>query len=254
MQTEIILGVRFFTGPFEEAVERAMAGAFVNAPSGPGLAGDLVRSPVYRAALLGADMNLTDSGAMVLLWRAFTRRTVPRYSGLRFIRALLEAPALKQPGATFWIMPSEDEQARNLAWLGDRGFAVGPDDCFLAPRYGPGEITEPALIERLRARRPRVVILAIGGGVQERLGWYLRRELADTPGRPGILCLGAAIAFLTGGQAPIPVWADRARLGWLIRLVSSPRRYYPRYREALGLVPLLWRYRDRLPPMQAIGD
>jgi UDP-N-acetyl-D-mannosaminuronic acid transferase (WecB/TagA/CpsF family) len=87
-------------------------------------------------------------------------------------------------------------------------------------------------------------MLAIGGGVQERLGLGLRARLTN---RPGILCLGAAIAFLTGGQVAIPVWADRFFLGWLFRLASNPRKFWRRYRDALRLAPLLWRWRERLP-------
>jgi UDP-N-acetyl-D-mannosaminuronic acid transferase (WecB/TagA/CpsF family) len=49
-------------------------------------------------------------------------------------------------------------------------------------------------------------------GVQERLGYALRKQLSY---KPAILCLGAAIAFLSGGQANIPNWADRLMLGWL---------------------------------------
>ena len=88
--------------------------------------------------------------------------------------------------------------------------------------------------------------MAIGGGVQERLGYALKQQLSF---RPGILCLGAAIAFLSGGQAAIPPWADRLMLGWLFRIVFSPRRYFPRYWAALKLIPLIFRYRDRLPPL-----
>ena len=39
------------------------------------------------------------------------------------------------------------------------------------------------------ARKPKVVMMAIGGGVQERLGYALRRQLSY---KPAILCLGAA--------------------------------------------------------------
>jgi UDP-N-acetyl-D-mannosaminuronic acid transferase (WecB/TagA/CpsF family) len=65
--------------------------------------------------------------------------------------------------------------------------------------------------------------------------------------RPGILCLGAAIAFLSGAQTAIPVWADRMCVGWLLRIISSPKRYLPRYIDALKLVPVLYRHREKLP-------
>ena len=253
--SRIVLGVRFFTGSLETAVERVIngdrtqpAGGLVVAPSAPGLAVDLVKSASYREALTTADLVITDSGFMVLLWRAYTGEKLPRHSGLKFIRALLERPELKQPGAVFWVMPSADEDVRNRAWLVANGFPVTPDDVYLAPHYPAGDIHDEELVRRIEARRPRIVMLAIGGGVQERVGLMLRARL---PHRPAILCLGAAIAFLTGGQTAIPVWADKLILGWLFRLASNPRKFWRRYWDALALAALLRRHRDRLPPLQA---
>ncbi len=243
-----ILGVDFFVGSIEDATERAVSGGLVVAPSAPGLAVDLLKSPSYREALTTADLAITDSGYMVLLWRFFTGERLPRHSGLKLIRAVLERDDLKAPGAVFWVMPSAEESARNLAWLRAQGFATTEADTYLAPHYKPGPIRDEALISRIEARRPRVVMLAIGGGVQERLGLGLREALSY---RPGILCLGAAIAFLTGGQANIPPWADRFMLGWLLRLLSSPRKFWRRYWEAIRLAPILRRYRERLPEMRA---
>jgi len=64
---------------------------------------------------------------------------------------------------------------------------------------------------------------------------------------PAIHCIGAAIAFLSGDQVHIPVWADSFYLGWLFRSISEPTRYIPRYWDARKLLPLMARYRDRLP-------
>ena len=76
-----ILGVDFFIGTIEQATDRALAGGLVVAPSAPGLAVDLVKSPSYREALTTADLAITDSGYMVLLWRLFTGEKLPRHSG-----------------------------------------------------------------------------------------------------------------------------------------------------------------------------
>lgn len=248
-----VLGVDFFTGPLETAVDRVLAGdtthppgGLVVAPSAPGLAVDLVKSASYREALTTADLVLTDSGFMVLLWRAYTGEKLPRHSGLKYIRAILDRPELKQPGAVFWVMPSADEDTRNRAWLVAQGFPVTADDVYLAPHYPAGPIHDDELVRRIAERHPRVVMLAIGGGVQERVGLMLRARL---PHRPAILCLGAAIAFLTGGQAAIPPWADKLMLGWLLRLLSNPRKFWRRYWDALALAALLRRHRDRLPPL-----
>jgi exopolysaccharide biosynthesis WecB/TagA/CpsF family protein len=110
--------------------------------------------------------------------------------------------------------------------------------------YAQEEIVDDALLAQIERLRPQHVILTLGGGTQERVGLYLKRNLSY---RPAIHCVGAAIAFLSGDQVRIPMWADRRYLGWLYRCVSEPRRYVPRYWNARKLLYLLVRYRERLP-------
>ena len=243
-----MLGVDFFTGELDAVVDGSLSeGGLLVAPSAPGLAVDFVRSAAYREALLGADWAITDSGFMVLLWRLRTGRKLPRHSGLKFMRAVLEREMLREAGAVFWVMPSEEEKARTQAWLVAHGFSVDEKDFYLAPFYGAGAVNDEELTRRIEERKPRAVVLGIGGGVQERLGFGLKQRLSF---RPAIFCTGAAIAFLSGGQASIPPWADRLMLGWLLRILSEPRKYWRRYWEALRLGVLLLRWRDKLPPLR----
>ncbi len=219
-------------------------------PSGPGLACDLTRSPAYRQALEGADWVLPDSGLMALVWnRLHPASRIPRYSGLRLLRDILPRPDVQAAGATFWVMPSAGERDRNFQWLRANGFpSLSEADAYLAPHYraaADGAIEDEELLRRIEAQRPKVVLLNVGGGVQEPLGWFLRRRLSY---RPAILCTGAAIAFLTGGQAAIPPWADRFYVGWLLRILRDPVRFGRRYGASFGLVRLLARYGERPPP------
>jgi UDP-N-acetyl-D-mannosaminuronic acid transferase (WecB/TagA/CpsF family) len=85
-------------------------------------------------------------------------------------------------------------------------------------------------------------MINIGGGVQERLGFYLKENLSY---RPSIICVGAAIAFITGQQAAIPVWADTLMLGWFLRCLHAPKKFAPRIWKGLRLMPLLAKYRAR---------
>ena len=141
-------------------------------------------------------------------------------------------------------MASPASAELNLAWLRQQGIEV-PEDCvYMAPMYGQEEIADAALLERIERLRPQHVILTLGGGTQERVGLYLKRNLSYLP---AIHCIGAAIAFLSGDQVQIPMWADRSYLGWLYRSISEPRRYVPRYWNARKLLYLLIRYRERLP-------
>lgn len=240
MSHEQILGIPFFTGSVEEAVEEVLGGALVVAPSGPNLANELRRVPEYRAAVQGADVALTDSAVMVTVFRLATGRRVPRTSGLKFLEYLLPRPELKKAGAAFWVMPTVEEGEKIGAWLRGEGFPVEPENVYIAPYYGGYPIEDEELLRRIRAARPRVVFLNLAGGKQEVLGAWLRERLEV---RTGIVCTGAAIAFLAGTQASIPVWADRSGLGWLMRCIYEPKKFIPRYWSALPLIGQVWRVR-----------
>lgn len=242
-----VLGVDFFAGSLEEAVEFIAEGGLLTAPSGIGMAEDLVRSPSYRRALTRSDLVLTDSGLLVTMWQLRTGQRLPRHSGLKFLRRWFERPEMRKPGAACWVMPSVGDAARARAWLETMGVPTAEEDFYVAPWYGEGELVDERLRAHLESRRPALVYLGIGGGVQERLGCYLREQLSY---RPTILCLGAALAFLTGAQVAIPVWVDRARLGWLWRVLSHPRRFAGRYLRAMKLVWLVMRDGEAFPQLR----
>ena len=242
----LILGLRFFCGHLDEAVSLGKQGGLVVCPSAPVLLA-LRDDPATRAALLESRLALTDSGLMVLLWNLLRHDHVPRISGLAYLKRLLQDETLRIPGATFWIMPSAEAAQRNQAWLRGQGIILEAEDIYLAPQYGPGPISDPELRRLLEQRRPSQIFIALGGGVQERLGAYLQRELSS---RPAIHCIGAAIGFLSGVQVRIPLWADRLRIGWLLRCLADPVRFVPRYWQARKLVGLLLRYGDQLPPLR----
>jgi UDP-N-acetyl-D-mannosaminuronic acid transferase (WecB/TagA/CpsF family) len=197
--------------------------------------------------LLGSDVNLTDSGLVVLVEVLRSRRKLPRASGLGYFEALLTRMELRTARSTFWVMPSEAAMERNLAWLRSHGLDVTRDDCYIAPIYPRrGRVEDATLATLVEERRPKHVFVCVGGGPQEKLGLFLKTELSY---EPGIHCLGAAIAFMTGEQATIPAWADRAYLGWLIRCIDDPRTFVPRYLKAFRLVYLLARYGATPPPI-----
>lgn len=238
-----ILGVRFFVGDASEAVKAGMRGGLVVAPAAPTLAA-MHRDNEYREALLESDLAITDSGYMVMLWNALALDNIQRVSGLRYLKLLLLEPQFRQPDATFWVMPSKESLHRNLDWFRTHGIAVEEKNCYVAPTYAAGPIRDERLLELINTRRPAHVVITIGGGVQERLGLFLKRHCEF---QLGIHCVGGAIGFVTGDQVLIPNWADQCRLGWLFRCASNPKRFVPRYLKAFRLAILLWRYRDRMP-------
>jgi len=257
--TETILGIHFFNGTVDEAVEAMCAhGGLLVVPAAPALV-KLSEDEDYRRALTSADMVIADSGAMVLLWRIFAGRRVERISGLKFLKRLVARLASHPDERVLWIVPSEQAHEKTIAWLRSVNLTATAD-FYIAPRYAAqvrddalaAKIENPEIIgtrEPIRSRPPTHVVVGIGGGVQEKLGLFLKENLRA---RPAIHCIGAALAFLTGDQPPIPMWADRFYLGWLLRLLRQPRVFGPRYLSALKLPLLIFRYRESLPPLSGV--
>jgi UDP-N-acetyl-D-mannosaminuronic acid transferase (WecB/TagA/CpsF family) len=243
-----LLGISITSLSISDIVARSLSGGLILAPSGPGLC-DLQIDLHYREALENADINLPDSGLAILMARILGLGKLPRTSGLGFLEALLENPALREPNTTFWVMPTEEAQKCNIAWLKSKQIRVEEQSCFVAPLYPRvGPVKDSDLIAAIIKLKPLFVFICTGSGTQEKLGFWLKQNL---PYRPTICCIGAAIGFLSGDQIRIPSWADRLCLGWLLRCLSEPKKFIPRYAKAMRLIWLILRYRDKAPHRSA---
>src|SRR5437764_3498914 len=243
IRTEQVLGIRFFDGETTDAVSvMCDRGGFLIAPSGTCFA-RLTRDAQYREAVAAADLAIPDSGAMVLLWQLIGGRKLTRISGWNYLRHLSSYFFARQSITTVWVVPNESARAKTVEWLERNKFPVQPGDIYVAPMYEP-TVEDSKLLERLEQQRPQHVVIGIGSGPQEKLGYYLRRNLSY---RPAIHCIGAALGFLTGDQVAIPRWADRYYLGWAVRLFAQPSVFIPRLAKALELPLLMVRYRSQMP-------
>ena len=240
-----ILGVNFFRGTLRDSLELSKQGGLVVAPSGPGMASDLTSCANYAKALNEADLVLPDSGLMCLWQRWFKSDTINRISGLTFLKSFLKnSKNLNE--TSFWIMPDLEQAKANQLWLSqEMGYCVKDSRIYVAPVYNQlGPIEDGILMKKIYETSPSCIFIQLGGGVQERLGLFLKNNLQY---RPTILCTGAAIAFLSGEQAAIPEWADRFYLGWLFRCIFSPKVFIPRYVKAFKLLNLLRKHGHQFP-------
>jgi exopolysaccharide biosynthesis WecB/TagA/CpsF family protein len=240
-----ILGIQFFNGDVDEAVASMFQdGGFLVAPSGTCFA-RLREDERYRRAIVAADMAIADSGLMVVIWRLLRRENVQRISGLKYLKHLLGK--LNGEGTkVFWVLPNERACQKLIDWSRGESFLIKTENCYIAPRYG-SNVEDRNFLGIVERNRPAHVIIAIGSGAQEKLGYYLRENLSY---RPAIHCIGAALGFITGDQAAIPDLADWLYLGWLWRLVAQPRIFIPRLSRAVELPLLIWKYGENLPPMR----
>ena len=254
IRTQQILGVKFFDGDTKGAVDAMCRnGGLLVVPAAPALV-NIQYDEVYRRALTEADLAIADSGAMVLLWKILKRRRVQRISGLAYLRQLFERPELRESAATVFVLPNENAAAKASVWLEAHSFTVPRENFYIAPLYGTSTlnhqistITDQKLLDHVNTQRPPHIIIGLGGGTQEKLGLYLKENVDY---RPAIHSIGAALGFLTGDQKPIPNWADKFYLGWLLRLARNPGRYARRFWVAHELPGLIARFGAELPPMR----
>jgi UDP-N-acetyl-D-mannosaminuronic acid transferase (WecB/TagA/CpsF family) len=242
---ERILGINFFTGSAEEAAQIGAQGGLVVVPSAPALM-EMQTNEQYREAALNADLVITDSAYMVLLWFVMTGKKLQRVSGLKYLRILFEMGALRE--SVLWIMPNVAARDQNLKWLKSQGYNFTEADCYLAPHYPEGPVLDEALLKMVNGRKPKQIVVGLGGGTQEKIGMMLKRELQF---KTGIHCIGGALGFVAGYQVNIPNWGDKFYLGWLFRCLSEPKKFVPRYWKSSKLAPMMIRYREKLPDLLA---
>ncbi len=88
------------------------------------------------------------------------------------------------------------------------------------------EAAQEALVQFVRDSDCEVTLFAVGSPQSE----IVALKCMQDGGARGIaLCIGASVEFITGERARAPSWMQIARLEWLFRLLSEPRRLWRRY-------------------------
>ena len=228
--------IPFINGNYENAVFLLKKGGLMVAPSGPGLAtiGSDLR---YTLAIKNSDFAIPDSGYMLLLLRLFKGIKIQKLSGYKFLKQFVNDESFIERDL-FLINPSEKDSRLNYNYLTNLGIPIDPSYQYIAPIYSGGDIEDSNLIEKLNnlSQKPKYIIINLGSGTQEPLGYYLKKNLNF---KPGIICTGAAIAFLTGAQTNVPLIIDKLYFGWLWRCLKKPKVFIPRYLKAFRLLFLI---------------
>ena len=89
----------------------------------------------------------------------------------------------------------------------------------------PSSLEDQAVVARIEAWRPHVVITGMGMPRQEH--WIL--DHLDKLSANVFLNGGAALDYFAGAIPTPPRWAGRCGLEWLFRLMAEPRRLWSRY-------------------------
>ena len=191
--------------------------------SGPGLASIKINSN-YHLSLIRANYVFFDSGFFVLFLKLFKGIKVNKFSGYKFLAYFFNESSVIKNKSIFSIDPDKENLKLNKKFLKKKGFKKVFN--YLAPNYHTENILDKNLINKLNSIKPNYILINLGGGTQEILGYYLKKKLKL---KTSIYCTGGAISYFTGKQAPINRFLDNLYLGWLIRILFNPRLFLYRY-------------------------
>jgi N-acetylglucosaminyldiphosphoundecaprenol N-acetyl-beta-D-mannosaminyltransferase len=177
-------------------------------------------------AAVNRDAAFIVADGMPLLWAArwSGQRLPQRVAGSDLIFQLSERAARR--GHRLYLLGGRpgvaEEAARRLVDLYPGLQVVGIDSPPFRPLSGPEQV---ALVDRVRAARPDILLVATGQPKGER--WihdnYLALEV------PFCMQVGASVDFAAGRIPRAPLWMQRSGLEWLFRLALEPRRLAGRY-------------------------
>ena len=216
---------------FEKYIKKS--GVFVF-PAGPALA-SIEKSKRYYQSILKADFVFFDSGFFVILLKVFKNVNVSKFSGYKFLNLFFDYLRKNKKKSIFCIDPNLkfSKSNRNLF----KNLGLKKIYSHIAPKYKIENIQDIKLLKKLKKLKPNYIVTNIGGGVQEILAIYLKKNLKH---KTTILCTGAAISFFTKDQAPINSLIDQLFLGWFVRLIFNPFIFFKRYFLSLKLIPMVF--------------
>ena len=222
--------IKFFDYKFKYLIIKLLkGGGYVVAPAASSLC-DIKVNYKYYFSLRNADIAIFDSGFFCILLRLFKNLKVKKLSGYLFLKSLLEYRYIKNR-KFFLIDPSSKENKKNFNLLRSKGIIW--QKSYVSPIYNLSNFKDLKLINKINFYNPDIVIINLGGGIQEPLAHFIKQKSRKK--NLIIICTGAAISFLTNEQAPISVFYDKYYLGWMVRLIHNPGNYFPRVIKSFKL-------------------
>lgn len=173
------------------------------------------RNGGFRQALSDSDYLLRDGIGIKLLFASMGRNAGLNLNGTDFIPELLQS----MPGATIQIYGA-NEKCNKLAVELAKDWKLDVVD------HDMGFHDSQVYIDRAKANRSDIIVLAMGMPKQELLAMQLR-DAIDYPAL--IINGGAVFNIVSGVTVRAPAFVRAVGLEWLHRLMLEPQRLWKRY-------------------------
>ncbi|MCC7359950.1 MAG: WecB/TagA/CpsF family glycosyltransferase [Anaerolineales bacterium] len=197
------------------------------------------RDAAFRQVLNAADLVLADGVGLLWAARRQGRMLPERVAGSDLIYQLAELAA-RHGWRVFYLGAADGVAAEAAARLAARYPGLVAAGTYAG---SPRVEAEPEIVERVRAARPDVLLVAYGAPAQDK--WISRNKAAL--GVPVSVGVGGAFDFVAGVAVRAPRWARRLGLEWLHRLIRQPWRLR-RILTAVAAFPLAVLTQKSSPP------
>lgn len=206
--------IKFSNYNFKTTLNKILKGGYLVAPAASALV-NIYRDKNYYNSLKKADIVICDSGFFCILVRFFRKIKLQKFSGYLFLKLFLKSPYCKKY-KILSIDPNNLEKKININFLYNLNFRRSKN--LTCKCYTSRVMRDYSLLNEIKTFKPDIILINIGGGKQEVLAEFLKKNIKF---KVSILCLGAAIGFLTKKQAPINDFYDKYYLGWFLRIIYN---------------------------------
>jgi len=222
-------GIKFYDWNFNKIINKINLGGYLVAPAASALT-EIYNNENYYQSLKKSTVAIFDSGFFCILLRLFLIYNPKKFSGYLFLKKFLAYNNAKNK--KILLISSTDYQGKkNLELLNINKFKK--IFLYTAPIYNLDKINDQKLINYINKLKPNYLLINIGGGKQEPLALFIYDRIKF---KCSIFCLGGAIDFITGLQAPINNFIDKLYLGWFYRIIFNPKVFFLRVLRSLYLI------------------
>ncbi len=183
-----------------------------------------LRDVELQRILAEADLVLCDGMPLVWASRLLGNPLPERVTGSDLVPLLL-AEAERRGWRIFFLGGAEASLERATANTRLRYPRLQLVGSYSPPFKPLVDMDHEDVLQRLRAARPDIVLVAFGCPKQEK--WIRMHFMAS--GVPVSVGVGATIDFLGGTVRRAPRWMQKTGLEWIFRLLQEPKRLFKRY-------------------------
>ena len=219
--------IKFYSGDYDQIKYEFDKGGVLVAPAASALA-NIDTDKQYYSSLKNSKIAILDSGFFCILLRIFRFQKVKKLSGFLFLKTFLDN--FKNQQKILFIDPSRKSNILNVKFLKSK--KIINFKTYIAPNYKK-KFFDLKLLNLVNNYKPKYIVINIGGGSQEPLAIYINKNIKYNA---SIMCTGAALAFMTGEQAPINKFVDKLYLGWLTRIIWNPKLYLGRILKSFKII------------------